>query len=99
MLGYDEKAAHATEAEHQRGLIENIKLYPAAVGWSVLLSTAIVMEGFDINLITNLLAVPAFQRDFGVQLDDGSYQITAAWQAGLTNGALIGEILGLMLNG
>ena len=99
ILGADDKAAAATDAEHRRGLWENIKLYPAAVGWSVLLSTTIIMEGFDINLITNLLAVPAFQRDFGTLAPDGTYQISAAWQAGLTNGALVGEIIGLMLNG
>lgn len=57
------------------------------------------MEGFDIVLINSLLAVPAFQRAFGEELPNGDWQITAAWQAGLTNGALIGQILGLMLNG
>lgn len=99
MLGRDEQAAQATDAEHQRGLFENIKLYPAAVGWSVLLSTTIIMEGFDIVLIASLLAVPAFQEAFGEQLEDGTYQISAAWQAGLTNGALVGEIIGLMFVG
>ena len=57
------------------------------------------MEGFDILLITNLLAVPAFQKAFGVQLAVGSYQIISAWQSGLTTGALIGVILGLTING
>lgn len=57
------------------------------------------MEGFDIVLIQSLLAVPAFARTFGEQLPDGSYQVTAAWQAGLTNGAIVGEMLGLMING
>ncbi len=57
------------------------------------------MEGFDIVLIANLLAVPAFKRRFGQQLPDSSYDLTAAWQSGLTNGAYVGEILGLMLNG
>lgn len=99
ILGSDQHAANAANAERQRGLWENIKLYPAACAWSVLLSTTIIMEGFDIVLIANLLAVPAFQEDFGYQLEDGSWQISAAWQAGLTNGALVGEIIGLMLVG
>ncbi|KAI7709920.1 sugar porter family MFS transporter [Hortaea werneckii] len=47
----------------------------------------------------SLYAVPAFQQRFGDRQDDGSYEISAAWQSGLSNGALIGEILGLFLTG
>lgn len=57
------------------------------------------MEGFDKTLTNSLLAAPAFQREFGTMLPDGSYEITPAWQAALTNAALIGEVCGLMLNG
>lgn len=92
-------AARATQAEQNMTLMEGLRLYPKAVGWSVLLSGAIIMEGFDIVLIANLLAVPAFKKAFGEQLPNGSYEITAPWQSGLTNGAYVGEILGLMLNG
>ncbi|KAF2790919.1 maltose permease MAL61 [Melanomma pulvis-pyrius CBS 109.77] len=94
-----EDAARATKSEQDMTLMEGLRLYPKAVGWSVLLSAAIIMEGFDIVLIANLLAVPAFKKAFGQQLPDGSYEVTAAWQSGLTNGAYVGEILGLMLNG
>ncbi|KAF2644275.1 maltose permease MAL61 [Massarina eburnea CBS 473.64] len=92
-------ASRATRAEQQMTLREGIKLYPKAVGWSILLSTAIIMEGFDIVLINNLMAVPAFKQRFGSRLPDGSYQLSAAWQSGLANGAYVGEILGLMING
>jgi len=47
--------------------------------------------------LTNLLAT--FQKKYGVLQPDGSYEITAAWQSGLSNGALVGEILGLMAAG
>lgn len=94
-----EDAARATKSEQDMTLMEGLRLYPKAVGWSVLLSAAIIMEGFDIVLIANLLAVPAFKKAFGQQLPDGSYEVTAAWQSGLTNGAYVGEILGLMING
>ena len=30
---------------------------------------------------------------------DGTYQITAPWETGLSNGAVVGEILGLMITG
>lgn len=94
-----EDAAKAAEAEQTQSFWQGIKLYKKAAGWSVLLSCAIIMEGFDIVLIANLLAVPAFKRRFGNQLPGGSYDLTAAWQSGLTNGAYVGEILGLMING
>lgn len=57
------------------------------------------MEGFDIVLINSLYALPAFQKYFGDLQSDGSYGISAAWQSGLSNGALVGEILGLFVTG
>lgn len=93
------EAAAATEAEHNMGVWRSLTLYPKAVGWSVLLSTAIVMEGFDVVLLNNLFAYPPFQRKYGQLQGDGTYQLTAAWQSGLSNGAQVGEILGLFMNG
>ncbi|USP77447.1 hypothetical protein yc1106_04721 [Curvularia clavata] len=92
-------AARATEVEHNMSLWQGLKLYPNAVAWSVLLSAAIIMEGFDIVLIANLFAVPAFKKQFGVKLPNGDYELTSSWQAGLTNGAVVGELLGLTING
>lgn len=57
------------------------------------------MEGFDIVLINSLMALPAFQRRFGEPSAKGGYQISAAWQSGLSNGALVGEVLGLFFIG
>ena len=93
------EAAQATQAEVSMTLLQGLKTYPKAVGWSVLLSTCIIMEGFDIVLINSLLALPAFQIRYGDKQPDGSYQISAAWQSGLSNGALVGEILGLLFIG
>lgn len=57
------------------------------------------MEGFDKTLINNLYAYEPFQKAFGEQLPDGSWQVTTPWQSALSNAALIGEILGLFING
>lgn len=57
------------------------------------------MEGFDKTLINNLYAYVPFARDFGVQQPDGTYQLTAEWQSALSNAALVGEMLGLLING
>jgi len=77
-------AGNATRSEQQMTLRQGVKLYPKAIAWSVLLSAAIIMEGFDKVLIANLMAVPAFKQKFGEQLADGTFELTAAWQAGLT---------------
>ena len=34
-------------------LWQGIKLYPKAIAWSMLISTCIVMEGYDVCLINN----------------------------------------------
>lgn len=93
------EAAAATEKEHSMGLWQSLKLYKKACLWSIFLSTCIVMEGFDVVLLNNLFAYPPFQEKFGVRQSDGSYQLTAAWQSGLSNGTLCGQILGLFVNG
>ncbi|PHH86650.1 hypothetical protein CDD83_9929 [Cordyceps sp. RAO-2017] len=93
------EAAAATEAERNMGLFKSLKLYRKACLWSIFLSTCIVMEGYDTVILNNLYAYPPFQRKFGVQQPDGSYELTAAWQSGLSNGALVGQVLGLFFNG
>lgn len=82
----------ATEKEHKMTLMQGLKLYPKAIAWSILISTCIVMEGYDISLVNNFYAFPQFNQKYGVATTnaDGtvSYQVTAAWQAGLSNGAV-----------
>ncbi|KAI1136260.1 putative MFS alpha-glucoside transporter [Hypoxylon sp. FL0543] len=93
----------ATEKEHKMTLWQGLKLYPKAIAWSVLISTCIAMEGYDISLVNNFYAFPQFNQKYGVAItaEDGSvsYQVPAAWQAGLSNGAVVGEIIGLAING
>ncbi|PWN51709.1 putative maltose permease [Violaceomyces palustris] len=92
-------AAAATEQQRNMGIIESFKTYPKAVMWSVLLSTAIIMEGYDTMLLGNFFAMPAFTKRYGVCNGAGECQIPAPWMSGLNNGALVGEILGLQLTG
>ncbi|KAJ5666281.1 uncharacterized protein N7477_008729 [Penicillium maclennaniae] len=94
-----QNAKAATEKEQRMTLLQGIKLYPKAVAWSVLISTCIAMEGYDISLVNNFYAFDQFNRKYGTQLADGSYQVSAQWQAGLSNGAYAGEIIGLFING
>ena len=96
-LASDAKAAARTE--HQMTFMEGLRLYPKAIGWSVVLSLTIVMEGYDTALINSFYAFPEFTRSYGTDVGGGVYEISTAWQSGLTNGAVIGEILGLFFNG
>ncbi|KAL2810599.1 general substrate transporter [Aspergillus granulosus] len=92
-------ARNATEKEHNMSLWRGLKLYPKAVGWSILISAAIIMEGYDVVLMGSFYGYPAFNRKYGKLLSDGNYGLTAAWQAGLSNAMNCGQILGLFLNG
>lgn len=92
-------AKAATEKEHNMSLWQGLKLYPKAVFWSMLISTCIAMEGYDVCLLSNFYGFPQFNRKYGEQLPDGTYQIPPHWQAGLSNGMNVGEIIGLFING
>lgn len=94
------EARAATTAEHKMSFGEGIKLYPKAIGWSLLLSLTIIMEGYDTALITSFYAFPVFRRNYGTQVHGtNDYQISPPWQSGLLGAALCGEILGLACNG
>ncbi|ORY29142.1 putative MFS alpha-glucoside transporter [Naematelia encephala] len=95
---YD-NAKSATDKEHKMTLMEGIRLYPKAIAWSILISTCIAMEGYDVCLVGNFYAFDTFNRKYGELQSDGSYQVPARWQAGLSNGAQVGEIIGLFING
>ncbi|KAJ8059575.1 hypothetical protein OCU04_011231 [Sclerotinia nivalis] len=92
-------ARASTEKEHNMTLLQGIKLYPKAIAWSLLISTCIAMEGYDLCLLSNFYAFPQFNEKYGEQLPDGTWQVPAKWQAGLSNGANVGEIIGLFING
>jgi SP family general alpha glucoside:H+ symporter-like MFS transporter len=102
---HDEKmlateAKHASDAEHNMSLLTAIKTYPKAIGWSMLLSSTLIMEGYDLALLSSLYASQVFNKKYGdYNPATGKYAISAAWQSGLSNGARAGEIIGLILAG
>jgi SP family general alpha glucoside:H+ symporter-like MFS transporter len=93
------EAKAATEKEHKMTLMEGLRLYPKAVGWSLLISTCIAMEGFDLALVNGLYGFAQWRQKYGELQPDGGYEVSAAWQAGLSNGANVGSIIGLFING
>ncbi|KAH8705388.1 MFS maltose permease MalP [Talaromyces proteolyticus] len=102
-LDIDDNLVHnaelGTAKEHRMTLWQGLRLYPKAVGWSLLISSAIIMEGYDVVLMGSFYAFPAFNKRYGQILSDGSYGLTAPWQAGLSNAMNCGQILGLFANG
>ncbi|RMZ76506.1 hypothetical protein DV738_g4912, partial [Chaetothyriales sp. CBS 135597] len=93
------KAKAASDKEQKMTLVQGLRLYPKAIAWSMLISLCIAMEGFDLCLLNTFYAMPPFRRKYGKELPDGTYQIPAKWQAGLSNGTQCGQILGLVING
>jgi len=100
-----EGARAATQQEQQLTFLAGCRLYPKAIGWSILLSSAIILDGFCGTLIYSSYTVPSFTRRFGMVVnpnapaDQQSYQIPVEWQTALPNAAGVGGIIGLLTNG
>ncbi|KAF8316342.1 MFS general substrate transporter [Clavulina sp. PMI_390] len=93
-------AAKATDEEHNAGFMESFKTHRRAVIWSILLSTALVMEGYDVVVIGSFYGQPAFLNRFGVPDPHSSGKIIpASWQSALNDGSSAGAIIGLLVNG
>lgn len=93
-------AKRAAEDEHNLTVINALRKYPQAVMWSALVSTSIIMEGYDIVLIYSFFAQSAFAKKYGDYIPSSdSYQISASWQAGLSNAVGVGTIIGAFANG
>lgn len=66
----------------------------------MLLSSTLIMEGYDLALLGSLYASQVFNKKYGeLNPHTGKYAISAAWQSGLSNGARAGEIIGLIIAG
>jgi SP family general alpha glucoside:H+ symporter-like MFS transporter len=98
LVNVAEDARLATEDEHRMTLMEAIKKYPKACLWSIVISLAVIMDGYDTALLGSLSAFPSFRTHFGhyVSAKDG-YQIAAKWQVALGCSSPVGNIIGIYL--
>ncbi|KAF7313085.1 Maltose permease [Mycena kentingensis (nom. inval.)] len=100
---YDEVVKNAAESdakEHSQTIREAFRIHKRAVFWSVVLSAALIMEGYDVVVIASFYGHPAFLNRFGVvNPATGERVIPAEWQSGLGNGSSAGGIIGLAING
>ncbi|KAI0484517.1 general substrate transporter [Xylariaceae sp. FL0804] len=92
-----EALAEAVQQEHALTFREAVRLYPTAVGWSAFVSIGVIMLAFDPQIIGNMYAMPQFKKDFGYE-SNGEWNISAAWQTGLSMGNPIGQIVGALFS-
>ncbi|CRG86964.1 General alpha-glucoside permease [Talaromyces islandicus] len=92
-------AQQSDAADRQLTVRQALKKYPKAVFWAMFLSTSLIMEGYDIVIITSFYGQTQFQSRFGVYFPEtGKYIISAAWQSGLSNSSVVGQLVGLLVN-
>jgi MFS transporter, SP family, general alpha glucoside:H+ symporter len=65
-----DRAKAATAKEHRMGLLEGIRTYPKAIGWSMLISLCIAMEAFDLCLLNTFCEFQANPEDMGTLADE-----------------------------
>jgi SP family general alpha glucoside:H+ symporter-like MFS transporter len=75
------------------------KLYSRAILYGAIVSLMLIMEGFDTKIMGSLYAVPAFEKAYGSRQRDGTYQISAAWQSGMSGITGTTQMLGMFLGG
>lgn len=74
------------------------KNFPKAAAWYVVLSSTIIMEGYDTTLIASFLGFPAFREKYE-EYSNGTYGIhtRSRLQMGIQILANVGEIIGLFI--
>ncbi|KAF5669890.1 MFS SP general alpha glucoside:H+ symporter [Fusarium denticulatum] len=92
-------AEDANAQEHNLKFFNALKLYRKSVFWALVISTAIFMEGYDTMLLGNMYGLPAFRKRYGYHIKGDKHQISAPWQAGLSNGSACGQLVGLLVSG
>ncbi len=87
-------------SEKQMSLKDGIKTFPKAAAWSFVLSSSIIMEGYDTNLLNSFYALDGFNRKYGEYYESlDQWQIPAKWQTSLSMAVFVGEIFGLFIAG
>lgn len=88
------QANDARVAEHSLSLRDAFMQYRKSIAWSFVFSLGVIMAGFDPQLVGTLIAIPRFQKDFGVELSDGSFVVQAQWQSAFNLGVPVGQVIG-----
>lgn len=99
-LDMSNNAKASDHEEKTMPLREGLRTFPRAAMWSFILSTALIMEGYDTNLLNSLYGVQSFVEKYGTYYPDSDlYEIPAKWQTSLSMAVNVGGILGLFAAG
>lgn len=99
-LDISDNARNNDKQEKEMTLLEGLKTYPKAAAWSIILSTALVMEGYDTSLMGSLYGMPAFTEKYGEFLPSSNkYEIPAKYQTIMGTCGNACSILGLWFAG
>ncbi|OAG04873.1 sugar transporter [Paraphaeosphaeria sporulosa] len=93
------EADAANQRERGMPLTTAFRVYPKAIAWSMVLSSCLIMEGYDTSVVGSYAAYPAFMNRFGTIAKDGTHQIPPDWQNGISGARNAGEIIGLQFAG
>ena len=97
-----EKARSATACETGMEKLVAVKTWFPGVCFAMSMSLACIMEGYGLVLIAGFFASSAFRTHFGCpKSSDGVFdcEIPAQWQTAIIDGALVGQVIGIVLNG
>ncbi|KFY32222.1 hypothetical protein V493_00392 [Pseudogymnoascus sp. VKM F-4281 (FW-2241)] len=93
-------AVEAENVEHNMTVLEAVRAYPMASFWAFVMSCTIIMEAYDVFLIGNFLALPAFKEKYGVyHPESNNYVIETKWQQALQVSGQLGALIGVFLAG
>ncbi|RKK66747.1 hypothetical protein BFJ69_g15123 [Fusarium oxysporum] len=92
-------AFDAEQREHEQGVWAAAKAHPWACFWAFTMCFTIVMESFDMFLNGNFVALPAFQKHYGVHVEGSGWTIPTRWQSALFQAGQCGAFVGVFLAG
>lgn len=99
-LDMSNEAKENDQKEKTMPLKEGLRTFPKAIMWSLILSTALIMEGYDLTLLNSMYGFDAFNRKFGDYFPSiGKYQVPAKWQTGIAMAYSCGQLIGLYIAG
>jgi len=82
-FGSDNKAFNtdatiAVEAEHSLSFWDAVRQHKKAIGWSMIISASIVMEGYDTTLMGSFFGYPSFRQKYGTYINEtDGYQLSS----------------------
>lgn len=97
-IGASDQVKEGEKDEKEMGFKKAFSTYPKSAIWSVVISSGIIMEGYDTCL--SMIALPIFCERFGVWNPKSQvWEIPAKWQSAMGMCANVGEIIGLQIAG